>query len=90
MLLMKKISFIIVTLFVAFSAIGQEEELLELLSSESNDKGYATATFKSTRVINGHSIETRSNGTLEFIISHRFGTLNSGYQEFYGAGFCNH
>lgn len=84
---MKKIS-LLAFVFLGFFANAQEEELLELLSSSSNnDKGYATATFKSTRVINGHSIETRSDGTLEFIISHRFGRLNSGYEEFYGLDF---
>lgn len=83
---MRRISIILLTL-ASLGAIGQEQELLELLSSETNDKGYASATFKSTRVINGHSIETRSNGSLEFIISHRFGRLNSGYEELYGLDF---
>ncbi len=82
---MKKISLLVLTV-ISTCAYSQDQELLELLSS-SNDKGYATATFKSTRVINGHSIETRSNGSLEFIISHRFGTLNSGYEDFYGLDF---
>lgn len=85
--LMKRISTAIL-IFICLNATGQDQELMELLSaSETNDKGYATATFKSTRVINGHSIETRSNGTLEFIISHRFGKINSGYDEFYGLDF---
>lgn len=90
MLHMKKIKTFLLTLFIVSNAFGQEQELLDLLSAESasSDKGYATATFKSTRVINGHSIETRSNGSLEFIISHRFGTLNSGYKEFYGLDFA--
>lgn len=51
------------------------------------DKGYVYATFKSTHVINGHSVETRSNGTLEFNIGHRFGTLNSGYNELWGLDY---
>ncbi|WP_462250130.1 DUF5777 family beta-barrel protein [Ekhidna sp.] len=77
---------LILLLFIGTGIFAQDQELLELLSS-SDDKGYTTATFKSTRVINGHSIETRSNGSLEFIISHRFGTLNSGYKDFYGLDF---
>ncbi len=84
---MKRISSILLTI-LSLSVVGQDQELLELLSSsDPNDKGYASATFKSTRVINGHSIETRSNGTLEFIIGHRFGRINSGYDEFYGLDF---
>ncbi|WP_425391244.1 DUF5777 family beta-barrel protein [Ekhidna sp.] len=85
---MKKISTLLMFLF-SVSAFGQDE-LMELLESEeAADKGYVSATFKGTRVINGHSIETRSNGVLEFIISHRFGTLNSGYEEFWGLDFSN-
>lgn len=65
-----------------------QEDLLELLEAEtSQGKDYATATFKSTRVINGHSVETRSDGTLEFIIAHRFGTLDSGPNELWGLDF---
>jgi len=45
---------------------------------------YAEATFKSVRVMNGHSVETASKGTLHFLIGHRFGTLNSGAYEFFG------
>lgn len=42
------------------------------------------ATFKSTRLINGHTVETPGQGTLVFLISHRFGTLNSGAYNFFG------
>ncbi|MEP0984172.1 DUF5777 family beta-barrel protein [Ekhidna sp.] len=84
---MKKISVILLVTFLGFSAFAQDE-LMELLESEeAKDKGYVSATFKGTRVINGHSVETRSNGVLEFIISHRFGTLDSGYDGFYGLDF---
>jgi len=36
------------------------------------------STFKGTRVINGQSIELPSKRTLQFVIAHRFGTINSG------------
>ena len=32
-------------------------------------------TFSSTRVINGHSVETLTKGTYEFRIEHRFGDI---------------
>ncbi|GAB4242278.1 MAG: DUF5777 family beta-barrel protein [Ekhidna sp.] len=60
-----------------------QEDLMELLEGKTEET-FVTATFKSTRLINGHSVETRQQGILEFIISHRFGTVNSGYQEFWG------
>ncbi|WP_420578589.1 DUF5777 family beta-barrel protein [Ekhidna sp.] len=84
---MRRISYLFL-MTLSFVAFTQENELMELLESEqAESEGYVSATFKSTRVINGHSIETRSNGVLEFIISHRFGTLNSGYDEFFGLDF---
>tara|TARA_R110000868_G_scaffold73899_8_gene213862 strand:- start:202 stop:1056 length:855 start_codon:yes stop_codon:yes gene_type:complete len=41
-------------------------------------------TFKDTRVVNGHSIETNQVGQLKFIISHRFGNVSDGIDEFFG------
>ena len=45
---------------------------------------YAQATFKSVRLINGHSCETATKGTMHFLIGHRFGRLNEGAYEFFG------
>lgn len=69
-----------------------QDDLMELLDKETSDTGqdsYTQATFKSTRVINGHSIETRSSGVLEFLISHRFGRINDGINEFFGLDQSN-
>lgn len=86
---MKKIKLVFVFLSFVFITHAQED-LLSILESESpEDKQYAIATFKSTRIINGQSIETRTQGTLEFIISHRFGTLNSGVNELWGLDRSN-
>lgn len=44
-------------------------------------------TFSSTRVINGHSVETLTKGTYEFRIEHRFGDMagvNGGIQNMFG------
>ncbi len=46
-----------------------------------------TETFHSTRIINGHSIETLEKGVLEFRIEHRFGDLAGsagGVQNWFG------
>ncbi|MDP4289626.1 MAG: DUF5777 family beta-barrel protein [Bacteroidota bacterium] len=47
-------------------------------------KNYTYATFKTTRLVNGQSIENVSKGTLLFIISHHFGPVNSGSYNFFG------
>lgn len=65
----------------------QAQDLLNQLENTTTDslrREYVTATFKGTRIINGHSVETPGRGSMLFLISHRFGTLNSGAYEFFG------
>ena len=45
---------------------------------------YTTATFKSTRVIQGPSIETIGQGNMDVRILHRFGAINGGAKELFG------
>ncbi|MCB0820879.1 MAG: hypothetical protein KDC13_09670, partial [Bacteroidetes bacterium] len=45
---------------------------------------YATATFKTTRLVNAHTNEQLGGGVLDMRISHRFGPVNSGIQNFFG------
>lgn len=62
-----------------------QDDLLDLLDKESEAKtDYTTATFKTTRLINGHSIEHVAGGVLDLRISHRFGLVKSGLYEFFG------
>lgn len=41
-------------------------------------------TFKDTRIVNGHSVETSEQGQMKFIIAHRFGYVNGGAYELFG------
>lgn len=70
----------------AQAARGQDGLLneLERLSPDSTRREWVQATFKGTRIINGHSVETPGAGTLIFLISHRFGPVNSGAYNFFG------
>ncbi|MFM2387144.1 MAG: hypothetical protein RL660_1901 [Bacteroidota bacterium] len=45
---------------------------------------YAKNAFKSTRVINGHSMEMLGKGVLDTRILHRFGTINNGAKDLFG------
>ena len=60
------------------------QSLLDELGEEEETTDYTYATFKTTRLINGHSIETNSGGVLLFLFQHRFGRLNGGAYEFFG------
>lgn len=63
---------------------GQEDLLKQLEGSQPQVKDYVLQTFKGTRLINGHSVETKARGDLEFIFAHRFGALNGGIYNFFG------
>jgi hypothetical protein len=64
-------------------AASAQEDLLKM-ATDSNEVMLSNLTFKATRIINGHSVETVSKNNLDFIISHRFERLNLGFDEFFG------
>ena len=82
--------FITILLSLFTLGIFAQDDLMNLINQDSS-KGinYTTATFKSTRVLNGHSIERMPEGQLDVRISHRFGTLNSGGYNFWGLDISN-
>lgn len=70
--------------------IFAQDDLMNLLDQNSpKEINYTTATFKSTRIMNGHSIERMPGGQLDVRISHRFGTINSGAYNFFGLDQSN-
>jgi hypothetical protein len=75
--------FILLTLTVC-AVKAQDGELLRGIDNQSNRKEYVTNAFKSSRVINGHSMELIGKGVLDFRILHRFGRVNDGVSEWFG------
>ena len=69
---------------LVFSRTGRSQDLLDLLDTEEPKKEFIKNAFKSTRVINGHSMEMVGAGVLDFRIMHRFGRLNGGAYTLYG------
>jgi hypothetical protein len=56
----------------------------EVIGDNKTKTTYITATFKTTRLINGHTVENVGKGVLDVKISHRFGKLNNGSYELFG------
>jgi hypothetical protein len=80
-------SFLFALLTVSLVA---QDDLMDLLNENAVPEiNFTTATFKSTRIMNGHSVERMPPGQLDFRISHRFGTVNSGAYEFFGLDQAN-
>ncbi|MFZ1618344.1 MAG: DUF5777 family beta-barrel protein [Flavobacteriales bacterium] len=73
-----------IILFGLAGTASAQGDLLDLLGTDSLAKTYTTASFKGTRVINGHSIENVAHGVLDFRISHRMGFVNEGVSNFFG------
>lgn len=81
---MKLLTLLLLTLLSLVSpAIRAQDDLLSLLGDEETTN-YATASFKTNRVINLHSLENTAAGVFDFKISHRFGTLNQGAYDIFG------
>jgi opacity protein-like surface antigen len=81
---MKKILLITALCSLFFNAIAQEESLLKGIEDSLPVTEKVSGAFKSTRVINAHSIEMLAKGNLDFRIMHRFGFVSDGVKQFFG------
>jgi hypothetical protein len=88
---MFRISVLTFGLLLLHVVVWAQEDLMALLEKEADSSTtvFTEATFKSSRVINGHSVELRSPGVLEALISHRFGRISEGINEFFGLDDAN-
>lgn len=82
--------YIFCLMFLLSTSLWAQDDLLSILDDETDDvETEVEAIFKGTRLINGHTVETRKKYNLDFIISHRFGRLNGGAYEFFGLDQSN-
>lgn len=78
---MKSILFILLFTF-PFGAIAQEDLLAEIDGDLEND--YKSAAFKGLKIVNFESTKMVSKKELYFVVSHRFGSLETGFEDFFG------
>ena len=86
---MYKISFIIICFYLCLNSLHAQDLDQLLTQTTGNETEYTTATFKSTHIVNGHSIEQMKAGELDIRFSHRFGTLNEGAYKLWGLDEAN-
>ena len=73
---------------LSFSLLHAQNDIVDELIDEAKPKREPVAyTFKTTRVISGHSIETVKRNALDFRISHRFGDIATSQAKHTLAGF---
>jgi hypothetical protein len=70
-----KLSFTFLLTLFAYGAFSQVDLLDEITKDAKPQKEYVAFSFKTTRVISGHSVETVKKNQLDFRISHRFGDM---------------
>lgn len=86
---MRRITLTFLLSLIAIVIFAQDDLMSILNQNTQSETNYTTATFKSTRIMNGHSIERMPTGQLDVRISHRFGTINSGAYNFFGLDQSN-
>ena len=77
---------ILLLLFFITLISGQlfAQDLMDMLKDEKPTTNYTYATFKTTRVVLGQSVESPAAGTLQFLVEHDFGALNTGAYNMWG------
>ena len=79
----KHISILCFVSLFSLTVVAQDN-LLKDLEKEQKDNNKVTGAFKSSRVINGHSMEMLGAGMLDFRILHRFGPVKQGIGDLFG------
>lgn len=75
---------LLILLFSTAQPLFAQDDLMMLLDDGEETIDYEYATFKTTKVVLGQSIENPAAGTLVFLIQHHFGRINTGAYEFFG------
>ncbi len=79
----------ITLLFCVFPLLmaAQDDLLNEIDSVATNET--ITSAFKSLKIVNLESTKLASKGDLYFVVSHRFGYFNNGFEDFFGLDEAN-
>ncbi len=81
--MMKKYALLLVSVIFLSTQLMAQDDLMDVFGEEET-VSYTSATFKTTRLALGYSVENPVKNDLVFLISHHFGTINSGAYEFFG------
>ena len=79
--IMKKL--ILIFFLVPFLVFSQDD-LLEEIDNGGDSITYASSVFKSLKIVNFESTKLQAKGELLFNVSHRFGSIEGGFDTFFG------
>ena len=84
-----KIAFSLILLFSFFATTAQDDLLNQLDAEKSEVKEIETAAFKGLQICNMQSTKMTSKGEWYMVVSHRFGDLTKGFDNFFGLDDAN-
>jgi hypothetical protein len=64
--------------------INAQDDLLSEIDTDSVIDNYATAAFKGLKIVNFESTKLVAKKEMTFIVSHRFGSIENGFDSFFG------
>ena len=76
--------FILIMLLLCQILTAQGDDLLSEIDTDSVGDQYATAAFKGLKIVNFESTKLVAKKELTFIVSHRFGSIENGFDSFFG------
>jgi hypothetical protein len=85
----KQIIYVALITLLQLNLFAQEDDLMAMFDNSEPKTEYTDATFKTTLLVIGQTIETPLNGTLLLNVQHRFGSINSGLYDFFGLDQAN-
>ncbi len=85
----KQISVLLLTLLSITCSFAQDDLLKELESEKPKEKELETATFKGLQICNMQSTKMAGKKEWYFLVSHRFGDLTQGFENFFGLDDAN-
>ena len=74
--------------FLLMSPLFSQDDLLDLLDDDSEKSEYVESSFKGTRVVNAQSLEIPKPKILQFMIQHRFGSIENGFYDLFGMDYA--
>lgn len=86
---MKRILLLMITAFSYEQMVAQDTTSMVSGFEDKIILEKVTGTFRSTRVINAHSTEMLHKGEMDFRILHRFGSVKTGYKNFFGLDYAS-
>ena len=82
--------YLLSVLMLLYVTMGMaQDDMMDLFSDEPATIDYTDATFKTTLLVIGQTVENPPNGNLIFNVQHRFGAVNTGWYEFFGLDQAN-